>query len=198
MTSKKKSPPLSKKKRVATKSDRGVSPPTPSRHSQRHSAYIPPISKTISVMGVKRTRYTPEEDDYIKANYGFLTLQQIADHLGRSTSGVDCRAKKLNLKNPITEIGCKISVIKGKTPLKKDTEQYPDGWMLEDLEEMRGVLKEALGDAPPNALPRIVGEYRETIKEIDEQLKQSSKEKEGSVLDDIRSSLKEGKSKAAN
>lgn len=184
------------KGRTAPKKNKGAAPPpTLKPRSQRHSAKIPPEDEKVSA---NKGRFTPKEDDFIKDNYGFLTLQKMAYKLGRSVSGVHGRAKKLGLIDLKNETTRKISVIKVDIEKNKHSESYPDDWLLRELEELQTTLKTALDQVPSSALPRLAGEYRETIKDIDKIQKQASQEKKGSLLNDLKSEIKKGKPRAAN
>lgn len=49
-------------------------------------------------------RWTPEEEDYLQENWGYMTVPGIAKHLGRSVSAVKCRVARLGL-GPFLECG---------------------------------------------------------------------------------------------
>jgi hypothetical protein len=48
-----------------------------------------------------KKRWTPEEIDYIRANYGRMTIRAIADYLGRTHASVGAYADKRKLGKPV-------------------------------------------------------------------------------------------------
>jgi len=48
-----------------------------------------------------RLRYTPEQEQYLRDNYGKMSRQQIADYLGRSVFAIQNKADKMGLTTNI-------------------------------------------------------------------------------------------------
>lgn len=99
---------------------------------------------------------TDEEREFIRAMFPQMSVAKIAEKLGRSRTGVNDVVRKENLREKCA-----------RPPVKSNAKrESPDG-PLERLEELRDMLRAALGSAEPKEMPSLAREYRATMDAIE-------------------------------
>ena len=136
-----------------------------------------------------RKPFTKKEDEYIRAQYRKFSLQEIADTLGRSKSGIQGRVNALGLRDTSNEARMSFDEIKESVDLNDR-----DSDTLKRLIELRDLLHKTMfaKDMPKTAIPRMASEYRATLSAIHE-LTEAEKPEEGqSKLDALFAELDNG------
>ena len=152
---------------------------------QGHPGSIVPISpRRIGRIPMPGKKFTAKEDAFIRENHRFKTAQEMAYRLGRSRSGVYGRMEALGLTEEGDTAMSNVSVIRGG--IEAGRKAYPDGWLLKEFERLKEALDEAIKAAPVTVLPRLVGESREVLNEIDRLQKEGAATRGTTPLDEIR------------
>ena len=98
--------------------------------------------------------YTEDEINYIRAQLGAMTPAEIAEKLGRSKRGINNKIKELGIE-----------------PKQQEAQSAPPqgggDQTLEDLLELRALIRAQMLEAGPQALAKLSGEYRAVLEAID-------------------------------
>ena len=101
--------------------------------------------------------FTEDEVTFVRESFGQLSPTEMAQRLGRSKRGVN---------NLISRLGLRASR-QAAVPVPTPPRQAPADSQLGALLELRDILRLALLDAGPQAIPKVAREYRETLDEIE-------------------------------
>jgi hypothetical protein len=143
-----------------------------------------------------KKKFTKKEDNLIKEKYGVLTVQQIADRLGRSRAGVNNRIKALGLLEAKREKENILSMKEAEYKRLSVFSAVTSGSRLTALIALRDALAKAIDIAPAKEIPRLSKELTEILKQIDEIDRDSSSKAKGSMVNVIRANFNGGKPKA--
>lgn len=133
---------------------------------------------------MRKKNFTIKEDEYIRAHFCKLSLNEMAIALNRSKSGIQGRVKALGLRDSSTEAQKTFEQIKSD---KGDLMNDRDSDTLRRLVELRDLLHRTLFDkeTPSTALPRLASEYRNTLEGIHDLAETEDGESESSKLEEL-------------
>lgn len=119
--------------------------------------------------------YTQKELDFIRDNWERMTVQEIADKLGRSKSGIYKKISDMRLRGdrpgkavPPMDAGPKKAPPMDKKVVRSGVESI--GARKTDLERMkdlRDLIWRNLLDAEPSEVSKLAPEFRKTIEKIE-------------------------------
>lgn len=125
----------------------------------------------------KADRFTEDELDFLRSSYPRLGPSETARRMGRSLSAVKRNAKKLGLSAA------------DRAPRKSALKR--PGSTVGQLEELRDSLREAMADAPPNAIASISRELRAVMRDLDE-IEAREAGEESNPLEEIAKAIADG------